>query len=44
MIILEDSNKSYPPVVAQYQILKYSIIMHEIIDCFEIDSNCLQIY
>ena len=39
MTILEDSNKSYPSMVAHYQMFDYSIIMDQIIYSFEIDTS-----
>ena len=38
MKIHDDSNKSYPSMVAHPQILEYSIIMHQIIYSFESDT------
>ena len=35
----EDSNKSYPSMVVNPQILDYSMIMHQIIHCFETDTS-----
>ena len=39
MTILEDSNESYPSMVAHYQMLEYSIIMAQIIYSFDIDTS-----
>ena len=41
MTILEDSNESYPSMVAHYQMLEYSIIMAQIIYSFDIDTSWL---
>ena len=39
MIMYEDSNRFYPSEVARHQmILECSIIMHQIIHSFEIDT------
>ena len=42
MIMQEDSDKSYPLMVAYRQMMfEYSIIMHHIIHSFEIDTFLL---
>ena len=42
MIMQEDSDKSYPLMVAYHQMMfEYSIIMHHIIHSFEIDTFLL---
>ena len=41
MIIHDDSNKSYPLIVAHHQTFGYSIIMHQIIHYFETDTSWL---
>ena len=35
----EDSNKSYPSMGVNPQILDYSMIMRQIIHCFETDTS-----
>ena len=41
MQIYEDSNKSYPLMVAHPQILECSMIMHQIFHSFESDTSSL---
>ena len=37
--VFEDSNKSYPSMVAHYQMFDYLLIMDQIIYSFEIDTS-----